>query len=201
MCVTSVARTLADLAGTSSFLVGVAAVDQALRLNQCSVEDIRQAALELGRTRGRRAREKVLAFATPLAESPGESLSRVRMEELGFPRPVLQQRWTLADGTVAYTDFWWPEHGLIGEFDGVAKYVRHDYAGHRTAADLVMAEKRREDALRALGPRVVRWDWATALDRPAFFRLLSSVGLPSPVPRATLFEAALERGTRSRSSA
>ena len=106
------------------------------------------------------------------------------MHQLSFPPPVLQQKWRLPDGSVAYTDFWWPAFELIGEFDGHAKYVRHEYAGSRSPADLVLAEKAREDALRSLGPRVTRWGWETASDPAALHAHLTHAGLrPSAAAR------------------
>jgi hypothetical protein len=179
LTVTSVARTLADLASSTPPITGVAAIDHALRLRACTREDIHEAAAARRLHHGLRRLRHAVNLATPLAESPGESLSRVRMHELGFPAPVLQQRWTLSSGRTVYTDFWWPQFGLIGEFDGVAKYVRHEYAGASTPAEVVMVEKRREDALRALGPRVARWGWDTANDARALFSHLIASGLPS----------------------
>jgi hypothetical protein len=63
-------------------------------------------------------------------------------------------------------DFWWPEFNLIGEFDGNGKYLREEFANGRSPGEIVIAEKRREDRLRALGPQVTRWDWSIA--RSAF---------------------------------
>ena len=41
--------------------------------------------------------------------------------------------------------FGWPEHGVVGEFDGVVRYGRVLRAGHR---------------MRAVLEGVVRWVWA-----------------------------------------
>jgi hypothetical protein len=43
-----------------------------------------------GSKRGAVRAERDIDFASPLASSPGESLSRVPMHELGFPAPELQ---------------------------------------------------------------------------------------------------------------
>ena len=47
-----------------------------------------------------------------------------------------------------YPDFYWPEHNLVGEVDGKSKYV--------DPAEIVR-EKRREQLLRDLWYRIVRW--------------------------------------------
>lgn len=76
-----------------------------------------------------------------------------------------------------FGDFYWPELGLVGEFDGHGKYLREEMARGRTAAEVVMAEKAREDRLRALGLRVVRWGWADLLDPARLRRKLLAAGL------------------------
>lgn len=68
---------------------------------------------------------------------------------------------------MARVDFLFREKRLIVEFDGAMKY-----GGAEGRAALV-AEKRREDALRRLGYRVVRLTWADLRD-PA--RVLSLLG-------------------------
>jgi hypothetical protein len=55
-------------------------------------------------------------------------------------------------------DFGWPQHGVAGEFDGFAKYGRSRRSG-RSPADVVFAEKRREDAMRTVLRGFVRWVW------------------------------------------
>jgi very-short-patch-repair endonuclease len=52
---------------------------------------------------------------------------------------------------VARTDFYWKEHRIVGEFDGMGKY---------DGPDVIRREKLREDALRDLGFQVFRWTWA-----------------------------------------
>lgn len=65
-----------------------------------------------------------------------------------------------------------------GEFDGRAKYLKPEYLNGRTASQVVINEKNRENRLRALGLTVVRWEWATALDRQRLQAVLRSAGLP-----------------------
>ena len=65
-----------------------------------------------------------------------------------------------ADGALLGTTDWgWPEHGLLGEFDGKIKYGRLLRDGEEPG-DAVFREKVREDAVRdASGCRMVRFVW------------------------------------------
>jgi hypothetical protein len=168
--VTSLVRTIIDVARWAPFEVGVAMADSALRglrtprgwdrapLPRDALDEA--VAASSGARGCVRARE-VVAFADERSESAGESLSRVAIRKLGLPAPVLQQEFRDRSGRM-FVDFWWPEANLIGEFDGHGKYLRHELTGGRSAAEIVIAEKHREERLRALGPSVIRWDWDTA---------------------------------------
>jgi very-short-patch-repair endonuclease len=110
-----------------------------------------RAALErITTTKGRQRASAALALARPGAESPLESISRFRLMQQGLPEPRLQVPFFDRQGFVGRTDMVFDELGVVGEADGLAKY--------QDRADLV-AEKRREDRLRALGMAVVRWTW------------------------------------------
>ena len=56
------------------------------------------------------------------------------------------------------SDFAWRRGRVLGEFDGQVKYGWLLKPGE-AAGDAVFEEKRREDALRDNGARVVRWVW------------------------------------------
>jgi hypothetical protein len=120
--------------------------------------------------------ERVLEFADARAESVGESVSRVTMAELGLPAPVLQHRFFDADGFIGTVDFWWPELGVIGEFDGRVKYFDPRMSRGDPAA-VVYREKYREDRLRGLGPRVVRWGWPEAISAARLGPRLAAAGV------------------------
>lgn len=118
----------------------------------------------------------VIHFATALSGSAGESLSRAKMHQLGFPEPVLQKKYTLRDGSDAFVDFWFKELNLAGEFDGKAKYLRRDWGGG-SMEERLWKEKQREDAIRAQGVRFVRWTWREVNNRTLLERLLRQAGL------------------------
>ena len=74
--------------------------------------------------------------------------------------------------------------GVILEFDGMVKYTKHLRPG-QTAAAVVVAEKLREDEMRALGWVFLRCTWSE-LDHPERFAAKLrrafelAVSLPSP---------------------
>ncbi|MFQ4147385.1 type IV toxin-antitoxin system AbiEi family antitoxin domain-containing protein [Arthrobacter sp. LAPM80] len=128
----------------------------------------------------RAAQQRALAvinFASPLSGSAGESLSRAKIHQFGFPAPMLQKRFGLRDGSDAYVDFWFKELQLAGEFDGKGKYLRADWGGGLSIQDRVMKEKQREDQIRAQGVGFVRWDWKEMMNRERFISLLREAGL------------------------
>lgn len=110
----------------------------------------------------RRRAQRVLSFANGLGMYPGESLSRVHMANLGFPAPELQYRVMDELGLLAFVDFYWKDHALVGEFDGRGKYQKPEYMKGKTAAQVVIEEKNRENRIRATGKNVVRWEWTEA---------------------------------------
>ncbi|MFI6165432.1 hypothetical protein ACIBCN_01475 [Nocardia sp. NPDC051052] len=163
--VTTVARTVVDLARTVPFEQAVVVGDAALRLGTTTRDELcEQVERAKGRT-GRPQASRVVEFLDGRAESPGESRSRVAMRELKVPSPELQARiLTPTKSVVARVDFLFPDLGVIGEFDGEIKY-RSELRGTLNPEDVVIAEKNREDALRRLGWTVVRWTWRD-LDTP-----------------------------------
>lgn len=122
--------------------------------------------------------DEALAFADPLAESPGESLSRVVIAQLGFQVPSLQHEISLPDGRRARTDFWWRSAGVVGEFDGMIKYSRARELSGTDTSEVVVAERRRERSIEEQGARLVRWGWAELSDLDRMHTLLLRAGVP-----------------------
>ena len=119
----------------------------------------------------------VITFSSELSGSAGESISRAKMHMFNFPAPVPQKHFVLRDGSNAYVDFWFEELRLAGEFDGKGKYFRADWGGGMSIQDRVLAEKQREDQIRAQGVRFVRWTWEEMMNRERFVYLLRQAGL------------------------
>jgi hypothetical protein len=171
---TTAARTIVDLACDGGLLPAVVAGDAALRSGVVTRAQLDAEVVAAGRRHGVRTARRAVAIVNPLAESAGESLSRVRMAELGLTMPVLQRALRDADGFVARVDFLWEGLRVVGEFDGRGKYGSED---PRATADRVWNEKRREDRIRALGYAVVRWTWDDAWRGDPMARLLRAAGV------------------------
>lgn len=172
MPVTTVARTVLDLACTLPLNEAVAAGDAALRTG-CSARSIHDALDRVGRRAGIRAARRAVSLLDGRSESPAESWSRVLLAEHGVPAPVPQLE--VFDGLgelVGRADFGWPEQRTLGEFDGKVKYGRTLHAGG-DLEEVLWYEKQREDALRACGWEVVRWVWADLWQPEAWLERLA----------------------------
>ena len=175
----SVAQTLVDLGRRRPMRSTLAGIDEALRQGRATMEEIRALAVRRPRARGNPRLLRTLRSADPLAESPGESLSRAVMIAHHLPAPRLQikvfDQWGKLLGRV---DFMWPEIGVIGEFDGMIKYTRG--RSGRPIEEIVLEERRREHAIeRATGMRVVRWLWEDAFRETGMLRALAEAGVKS----------------------
>ena len=158
LTVTSLERTIADLGRTLPIEQAVAAADRAVG-SGLDVDELERAlSCQRGWPGVPRARQ-VGRLLDGLAESPGESVSRVRCWQAGLPAPTLQFVVRREGVEIARCDFGWEEQRTLGEFDGKIKYGRLLRPGE-TAQDVVYREKLREDALRDLGWQVVRWTWS-----------------------------------------
>jgi len=180
---TSLAEAVLEVGRRSPLVTALAMVDAAIgrraeddRRRSCTLDEL-VALLDRRRPfRGSRRVAAALARADPFAESPLESVSRLRFEEHGFPPPRSQFEVRLTDGRTARLDFAWPALGVWGEADGLGKYG----GGGPLAAATVIEEKRREDAIRAItGWRCVRWGWRDAWRGVPLARLLLDAGLPT----------------------
>jgi hypothetical protein len=168
MPVTSLRRTVLDLCRTLPIEQAVAAGDRALAYGLAPGE-LQHAMLELGRAPGVRQARRAIQLLDGRSESAGESVSRVRIISDGLPVPEPQLVVRAPSGTfVARVDFGWKDQRTVGEFDGKIKYGRLLKPGQRIE-DLVAEEKKREDAIRDLGWKVVRWVWED-LYRPGVLR-------------------------------
>ncbi|MEP6844096.1 MAG: hypothetical protein ABJA11_11265 [Pseudolysinimonas sp.] len=184
LAVTPLLRTVVDIARSEGFLAGVLACDRALRgFNEqvvprtgIGLDELRDAAQMTSPGRGSAVAREVARFADGLAGSPGESLSRVRMRELRIASPELQREFSDRDGRMI-VDFCWPAYRVIGEFDGIGKYLREEWTDGRSAAEVVVDEKWREDRLRRQGWTVVRWGWGDALVVNRLRAVLADVGI------------------------
>lgn len=158
--VVNVARTVWEVASSSTLESGVCTVDSALHRHPDLGDQLRQQS-ELFRHRpGSRSARIILRLSDPKAESAGESLSRVLFYRGGIARPELQFKVYGSDGRLIGTsDCYWPECRHLGEFDGKVKYGRLLRPGEEPG-DAVFREKRREDEMRGEHFGMSRWIWS-----------------------------------------
>ncbi|MEO6941775.1 MAG: hypothetical protein ABI238_02340 [Terrimesophilobacter sp.] len=205
IAVTTIARTVADIARTQPFGCAVTVADAALRrtthpltrvstthpLTRVSTthsftevprtgliqEDIVRELQGIPIRQGVAKALRVIGFADARADRPGESMSRVSMMAARLPPPELQVVLAGATGRVWTVDFFWPIVGLIGEFDGQAKYTDPVFLRGRTPEQALSDEKDREDDLRAAGYDMSRWGWKLAMSPNLLRRHLMAAGL------------------------
>lgn len=165
--VTSVARTILDLARSASFESAVVAADSALFRHLTTPPELADARARACRRPGVIGAASVLAFADGRAESAGESRSRVQIYRAGLPAPQLQVPITSADGEfLGVVDFAFEALGTVGEFDGRVKYGRlltKDDLRENSAEKIgriMFKEKVREDHIRAVPLSMARWIWS-----------------------------------------
>lgn len=156
--VTTPARTVADIARTSSFMAGVVVADSAIHRLRTSKSDLRRVLANRQRWPGSDRAKKVVEFASGLAESVLESCARVVFAERGLPPPRLQVELSGAGGRfIGRVDFFWPERRVAAESDGLLKY---------NGAKEAIAELRRDRLLREAGFEVVHFTWAELFGQP-----------------------------------
>ncbi len=156
--ITTVARTVVDLARTSSFRDGVVVADSALHGMKATKADLEVVVAACRRWPGVQLAKRVVAFSDHRSESVLESISRVAFHEQGLPPPNLQVRLGGDLGFVGRVDFFWPQHKTVGEADGAVKY-----ADTRRA----MAQLERDKLLRQAGFEVVHFTYRNIIHAPA----------------------------------
>ncbi len=149
--VTTVARTVVDLARELDFRSAVVAADSALHQHLTSKRELGQVLAVCRRWPGVSQAARVIEFADGLSESALESIARVLFQNLGLPPPELQVE-VRSDGEfIGRVDFLWRQFRTIAEVDGALKYN----------ADPMRARSqlRRDKELRRAGYEVEHFDW------------------------------------------
>lgn len=169
---TNLARTVADIIRTLPLEPALAAADAALRQvawdaeRRCYDEradagfreEVREHMERHRRARGVRQGRQVLELADGRAESPGESVSRLYLRDLGFRMLRLQVPVPAPSGRFYYPDFGLDDVPAWGEFDGVGKYQELARQQGMTVEQVLLAEKQREDWIRGTTNRpFARW--------------------------------------------
>ncbi len=153
-------------------MASLIAADAAIHCGLVTAEDLAEASA-LVLAPGASAVRRLLLRADGRAESPGETRLRHAVQVMGFA--VTPQVW-VSDGALrARVDLMLDDAPVVLEFDGFMKYARPTpTATFAAPADIVAAEKLREDHLRDLGYEVVRVIWSELDDLPALRRRIEA---------------------------
>jgi hypothetical protein len=193
--VTTIWRTVVDVADASTFEEGVMVTDRAL-LMDVERDRLEQAADAVADRRSSGRIAQVVAFGDPGGESPAESRFRVSSMRGGFEPPELQHHVRLGDGSGAWIDGWYRRFDVGVEVDGEQKYLDAAMAPEGSGP-AVITEKRREDEVRLHIRALVRPGWVQSGSPTLIRSMLAKVGTHPARPR-TPIEAYIERARVSR---
>lgn len=155
--VTTVPRTIVDLARVSPFMSAVVTADSALRADLTTKAAMLAVCSDCAGWPGVRQARQVVDFADGRAESVLETCARVVFAKRGLPSAELQA--TITGPNFRYSvDFYWPGHNLIAEADGDVKYADPSRARRQLA---------RDQQLRDLGYKVVHFTWRELFGAPS----------------------------------
>jgi Protein of unknown function (DUF559) len=148
--VTSAARTVVDLARSTSVRSGVVAADSALHAKLTTKDELGAVLAACEHWPGIRRAREVVEFSDGRSESALESIARVVFSEYRLPPPDLQV-WVGGEWLVAgRVDFLWRKYRTVAEADGALKYADPDRARRQL---------QRDAQLRAAGFEVVHFSW------------------------------------------
>jgi very-short-patch-repair endonuclease len=137
--VTTIARTVMDIARTTGFMEGVVAADSALHTHVAIKVEFAIILEDCAQWRGVVRARQVLSFSDGRAESALESVARVRFAQFQVPPPGLQVNIRGAREFIGRADFCWDEYRTVGEADGALKY--EDNGRERARAQLARDER------------------------------------------------------------
>ena len=170
--VTTVARTVVDIARTASFMSAVVTGDAALRAGLTTRAGMLSVCSACAGWPGVRQARRVVEFSQPGAESVLESCARVIFDEHGLESAELQA--SIAGPAFRYSvDFFWPAYRVIAEADGEVKYADPRRAIHQLS---------RDQQLRDHGYKVVHFTWRELHQTPetVVTRIRHAFGSPPP---------------------
>jgi hypothetical protein len=175
-------RTIFDCARFLAFHDALAICDAALRKRLCDVDEMAEYLRGMARHRCWKKALRVWLHADGRAENGGESMARARIIELGFATPDLQVPFEDPVNHREYrVDFLWTRedgHRIIGEFDGLQKYVDPTLSRGRSVEQILRDERRRESRLSIKDVSIMRFDYSELRDSIRFARLLTQFGVP-----------------------
>ncbi|MDJ0393921.1 type IV toxin-antitoxin system AbiEi family antitoxin domain-containing protein [Rhodococcus sp. G-MC3] len=157
--VTTVSRTIADLCRSMPLVPSVCIGDYALRTGLTTMDELHSAVGSAKNRTGIAKARQAIGSMSEASASVGETRSRLQLDTLPLPPPLLDQRVYDEEGSlVGSAGFLYPNHGVIGMFEGTGTYgadpTPPDFEG-----------RRRRHRMEDLGWIVVRWNWQD-LDTP-----------------------------------
>lgn len=186
---TTLERTMADVARTAGFETAVCVLDAALRpvtaprpgvFDAAAAEALREQVRSIVHrsAHGRARASRALRFADGRVQLPGESVSRIRLAELGFAPPDLQVAIAGPADRDYFVDFGLDDVSAWGEFDGERKYRDEAMRSGLTLEQVLLREKQREDWIRGVTQRpLARWKWEHLRTRDTLGARLASFGI------------------------
>lgn len=151
--VTAPTRTIVDLARSLPLHPAVCIGDYAMRAGLTTHRELQDALTDArNRTGIAKARQAVQSMSSR-SQSTGETRSRMLLDTLPLPPPLLgQSLFDEVGGYVGRSPFLYPDHGVVGRYEGEGVY----------GADPVLTDidgRRERHRMEQLGWTVVRWDW------------------------------------------
>lgn len=174
MPVTTVARTLLDVALDYPLDVSVPMIDHALRSRLTNRDGLAALTSAVHDRRGAVRARTAFELAEPLHESPAESICGVRFHEhaiVGFEPQVTFR--LPEDGNLARVDFLHRDAKVIVEVNGEIKYIDGDAGALRAKR-----ERHRDYELRSLGYQVYPLMWSDLFQPRPFRRISQAVEHP-----------------------
>lgn len=158
---TDIPTLLLDCARTLPFEEAVVIADSALYAQKISLTEL-YILLRSFQGRGAAKAYKVAENLSYLSESPGETLTRMRLSELGIR---FRQQEPVVLGSKTYRgDFYLIDFDCFVEFDGNMKYS--DFGSPEVA---IANERARERQFLNSGARIFRTDWSEVFSHPERF--------------------------------
>ena len=122
-------------------------------------------------------------YADPRSGSGGESIARAAMIALGYALPDLQAFFPdpIDPAKGYYVDFLWETVDgtrVIGEFDGMAKYVDEAFLKGRSSVRALADEKHREARLSLYKLPIARLSYSDVMNESALRATLDGYGIP-----------------------
>lgn len=161
-------RAVCEAGVEANLEAGIVLYDSALRLKAVDEESLDRQAGRMEHVPGTRHVRFGIRLADGRAASPGESRNRYLYFRFNVPKPDLQVPVHASKGgLIGIADFGWELYCHVAEFDGLIKYRRSFPGDKREPEQVVIDEKKREDAMRREKKGMTRTIWSEIHPRAA----------------------------------